>query len=396
MADVVVVGAGIVGLATARALSLRHPGATVMVVDKEPGVGRHQTGHNSGVLHSGIYYAPGSLKARLSVEGRRRMVEWCAERGVPVEMTGKVVVAVDEGETAPLEEIRRRAAANGVEGVEWLDGAELRSIEPHAAGVAALFVPVTGVVDFSAVATAMAAELAGRGVEVRTEAGLAGAERRAEGLRLRLSDGSQVIAGRVVACPGLQADRVARLLGLEPSVRIVPFRGEYWRLLRPDLVRSLIYPVPDPRFPFLGVHFTRRIDGTVEAGPNAVPALAREGYRWSTVRGADLADLARTPGLRKLAARYWRTAAGEVARSLAPPLLLQAARRLVPAVRPGDLVRAGSGVRAQAVAPDGKLVDDFAIVSDERVVAVLNAPSPAATASLAIGDEIAARVEGWQ
>lgn len=396
MADVVVVGAGIVGLATARALSLRRPGATVMVVEKEPGVGRHQTGHNSGVLHSGIYYAPGSLKARLSVEGRRRMVEWCAERGVPVEMTGKLVVAVDETETVPLEEIRRRAAANGVEGVEWLDGAGLRSIEPHAAGVAALFVPVTGVVDFSAVSTAMAAELAGRGVAVRTGAGLVGAERRAEGLALRLSDGSQVTAGRVVACPGLQADRVARLLGLEPPVRIVPFRGEYWRLLRTDLVRSLIYPVPDPRFPFLGVHFTRRIDGTVEAGPNAVPALAREGYRWSTVRGADLADLARTPGLRKLATRYWRTAAGEVARSLAPPLLLRAARRLVPAIRPGDLVRAGSGVRAQAVAPDGKLVDDFAIVSDERVVAVLNAPSPAATASLAIGEEIAARVEGWE
>lgn len=393
-ADVVVVGAGIVGLATARALSVRHPDAAVVVVEKEPAVGRHQTGHNSGVLHSGIYYAPGSLKARLAVEGRRRMVEWCAEHGVPVAITGKLVVAVDGSEVAPLEEIRRRAGANGVEGVEMLDGAGLRSIEPHAAGVAALWVPATGVVDFSRVAATMAAELAGAGVAVRTGVGLTGAVRRPGEVVLELSDGTALAAGRVIACPGLQADRVARTLGLDPPVRIVPFRGEYWKLLRPDLVRGLIYPVPDPRFPFLGVHFTRRIDGMVEAGPNAVPAFAREGYRWTTVSRADLVELGRTPGLGALAGRYWRTAAGEVARSLIPPLLLRAARRLVPAIRPGDLVRAGAGVRAQAVAPDGKLVDDFAIVSDDRVVAVLNAPSPAATASLAIAEEIVARVAG--
>lgn len=388
--DVAVIGAGIVGLATAAELAAR--GAQVVVVEKEPEPGRHQTGHNSGVLHTGVYYRPGSEKARLCVEGRRRMLELCAEEGIPTQIGGKVIVAVDEGELERLDELHRRAVANGVEGVTRIGPAELRELEPHARGVAALHVPGAGTVDFRRVAEVLRSRVEGAGGEVSLGEGLVAAERRMGSVRLRLSSGRKLDAALVVACAGLHSDRVARLLGLHPGVRIVPFRGEYWHLRRPELVRSLIYPVPDPAFPFLGVHFTRQLDGEVEVGPNAVPAFAREGYSWGTVNPADLAELLRTPGLSRLVRRYWRTGAAEIARSLLPPLLLRAARRLLPAIRRGDLVRAGAGVRAQALAADGTLVDDFAFAEDDQVVAVLNAPSPAATASLAIARVIADRV----
>jgi L-2-hydroxyglutarate oxidase len=388
--DVVVIGGGIVGLATGLALVSR--GAAVTVVEKEPQVGLHQTGHNSGVIHTGIYYRPGSLKARLCVEGRERLIGFCADQGIPTSISGKVVVATRPEEMGALAELARRAEANGVKGVIQIDAGQLRLIEPEAAGIAALHVPGAGTVDFGLVATGMARRLGQAGAEVRTGSGVVAAQRTGGRWRLRLADSAIIETDSVVACAGLQSDRVAGLLGLRPEVRIVPFRGEYWFLRRPELVRSLIYPVPDPRFPFLGVHFTRRVDGRVEVGPNAVIAFAREGYSWGRIVPAELGATLATPGLGKLALRYWRTGFGEMARSLIPPLLTRAARALVPAVRAGDLVRGGAGVRAQALAADGTLVDDFALAEGEGVVAVLNAPSPAATASLAIGDEIAARV----
>lgn len=389
--DVTVIGAGIVGLATALALS--EQGIRVLVVEKEPEPGRHQTGHNSGVIHTGVYYRPGSEKARLCVEGRRRMLAFCEEEQIPVAVTGKVIVAVEDAELDRLAELERRAKANGVE-VERIDPDRLRELEPYARGVAALHLPGAGTVDFRRVAGALGRRLESRGVEIRLGDRVVGSTAKSRSVELRLASGEVVTTGGVVACAGLQSDRVARILGLEPPVRIVPFRGEYWHLRRPELVRSLIYPVPDPAFPFLGVHFTRKVDGAVEVGPNAVPAFAREGYSWSRVSPAELLEILGTPGLVRLARRYWRTGLAEIGRSLVPPLLLRAARRLLPALMPGDLVRAGAGVRAQALAPDGTLVDDFVFAQDDRVVAVLNAPSPAATASLAIGEEIARRVAG--
>lgn len=388
--DVIVIGAGVVGLATALALTAR--GAKVTVLDKEPRVASHQTGHNSGVIHTGIYYKPGSFKARLCVEGRRRLLEFCNEEAIPTLLSGKVVVATREEELGALAELHRRAEANGVEAVTRIALEELRELEPQATGIAALHVPGAGTVDFKQVATRMATRLEESGGIVRTGAPVVAARRHGQTWKLRLESTEIVEAPRVISCAGLQSDRVARLLGLSPEVRIVPFRGEYWHLRRPELVRSLIYPVPDPRFPFLGVHFTKGIDGTVEVGPNAVLAFAREGYSWAKVNGSELKEIITTPGLGVLARRYWRTGGGEVARSLLPFLLVKAARSLVPAVRREDLVRAGAGVRAQALSPDGSLVDDFAFAEGDGVLAVLNAPSPAATASLAIGTEIADRM----
>jgi L-2-hydroxyglutarate oxidase LhgO len=390
--DVVVVGSGIVGLATAQTLSER--GARVVVVDKEERIATHQTGHNSGVIHTGIYYRPGSDKARLCVEGRRRLLALCAEEDIPVSLSGKVVVATNGSELPALGELHRRADANGVENVSRIGPSELRELEPHATGLAALHVPGAGTTDFRRVAAALRRRLEARGSEVWTGAGLTAAIRRDGAWKLTLGGAGSIATPLVVACAGLQSDRVATLLGLQPGVRIVPFRGEYWHLRRVELVRSLIYPVPDPRFPFLGVHFTRGIDGRVEVGPNAVLAFAREGYSWGRIVPGDLKEILTTPGLGRLARRYWKTGLGEVARSLLPPLLTRAARVLIPSIRPGDLVRAGAGVRAQALSPDGTLVDDFAFAQSDGVLAVLNAPSPAATSSLAIGEEIARRVNG--
>ncbi|HVS02164.1 MAG TPA: L-2-hydroxyglutarate oxidase [Thermoanaerobaculia bacterium] len=390
---VAVVGGGLVGLAAARAVQQRLPAARVVVLEKEAAPARHQSGRNSGVLHSGIYYRPGSLKARFARDGNRALRELCARRGLPCEVCGKVILAGDAGEAARLDELAARGAANGVAS-EPLARDQLAAREPHARGAAALLVPEAGIVDFAAVANALAEEVREAGGEVRTGATVERVGDRRGGLRLATTAGP-VEAELLLNCAGLYADRVARLAGVEPAVRIVPFRGEYYRL-RPaarQLVRHLLYPVPDPRFPFLGVHLHRGVDGEVGAGPNAVLALAREGYSWGLVDPAELAETLAWPGLWRLAARYPRLAAGEMARSLSPRLFLRSLRRLVPELSRRDLLPAPSGVRAQALGRDGTLLDDFLIAAGERSLHVLNAPSPAATSCLPIGEELARRVE---
>lgn len=390
--DVAVVGAGIVGLATALSILESGPAVRLVVLEKEARVGVHQTGHNSGVVHSGVYYRPGSQKARLCVEGVRLLRTFCDEEGLAYRPYGKLLVAVDESEVPALEEIHRRGAANGVPGLRLLDPSGIRDLEPAAAGVRGLHVQGTASVDFGTVAAALARRVEQRGGEVRTGAGVVSASI-GEELRLRTT-GGDVAARLLVNCAGLQADRVVRLLGAEPPVRIIPFRGEYYTL-RPEragLVKGMIYPVPDPRFPFLGVHFTRTVAGAVEAGPNAVLALAREGYRWRDVSPLDLGEILRYPGFWRLAGRYWRTGLAETVRSLSARAFVAGLQRLVPAVHQEDVQRAGSGVRAQAVDRRGFLVDDFVIEESDRAVHVLNAPSPAATASLAIGRQLAALI----
>lgn len=390
--DVVVVGAGIVGLATARALQRRHPRLAVAVLEKEPVVGMHQTGHSSGVLHSGLYYAPGSLKARLCVAGAAAMRAYCAEHGIPVLACGKLVVATEAAELPRLEELHRRGVANGVAGIEVLGPEEIRGREPHVAGVRALWVPGTAVVDFGAVAAALAADVAAAGGAVRTGVAVHGLARGPRGVRLETRTGP-VDARHVVACAGLQADRLAALAGAAPEPRIVPFRGDYY-VLRPErrhLVRGLVYPVPDPSFPFLGVHTTLRPDGEIWLGPNALLASGREAYARLDVRPRDLVETLRYRGFRHLARRYWRTGAVEMARGYNRRLFVAAARRLLPELRPGDVVRGPSGIRAQALAADGTLLDDFAFDEDARMLHVRNAPSPGATSALAIGEAVAER-----
>jgi len=387
--DVVVVGGGIVGLATAFQLLRQRPGAAVLVLEKEDSVGFHQTGHNSGVLHSGIYYKPGSLKARIAVRGCASMVRFCEEHGVPFELSGKVIVATSEEERPRLQALLERGKENGVAGLRAISPEELREIEPNARGVGALHSASTGIVSFRAVAEAMASAIETAGGHVRTRARLLGFGRERDAVRLHTEAGD-LLAKRVVTASGLHADRVAALSGAEPSVRIVPFRGEYYRL-RPGsrgLVRGLIYPVPDPRFPFLGVHFTRRIDGEVEAGPNAVLAFAREGYRKTDVRARDLWDMVRFPGTFRMARKHWRIGLGEYYRSFSKSAFVRKLQKLVPELTEADLEAGGSGVRGMALERDGNLVDDFRIVESGGFVHVLNAPSPAATSALAIADHI--------
>lgn len=382
------VGAGIVGLATARALQRAHPGIDVVVADKEPEVGRHQTGRNSGVVHSGVYYRPGSLKARMVATGRRELLDLCDERGLDAEVCGKLVVATRADEVPMLDEIVRRADGNGV-AIERLGPGGIHDVEPHVAGVAALRVPSAAIVDFGTVARALAEEVGRRGV-VRLSAPVDRLRERDGAVEADVA-GETLRVGAAVNCAGLHADVLAARSGHRSDVRIVPFRGEYHELVpaRRHLVRALVYPVPDPRFPFLGVHLTRMVDGSVHAGPNAVLALSREGYRWRDVDVREVRSLVGAPALRHLARRHWRPGAGEVLRSIGAPLLVRAVQRLVPEVRGRDLVRAGAGVRAQACRPDGTLVDDFVVERHGRIIHVLNAPSPAATASLAIGRHIA-------
>lgn len=391
--DVAVAGGGIVGCATALALLEAHPGLRLVLLEKEERLAAHQTGHNSGVIHAGLYYRPGSLKARNCTLGREALYAFCAEHAIPHERCGKVVVAVDERELPALDELERRGRANGLDGLERLDAAQVRVREPHAAAVAGLFVPQTGIVDYTRVTEVMGELVRRRGGEIRFSTQLHQAQGGADEVRLTTSVG-EVRARILVNCTGLHCDRVARRCGVEPGVRIVPFRGEYY-LVRPerrDLVRNLIYPVPDPTLPFLGVHFTRMIDGSLEAGPNAVLAWKREGYRWSDISPTDLLDTLVFPGFWRLAGRFWKIGAGEYRRSFSKRIFVNSLRRLVPEVGMPDVARGGAGVRAQAVDRDGKLVDDFRIVATERMVHVLNAPSPAATASLSIGKTIAGEV----
>ncbi|MFE9409466.1 L-2-hydroxyglutarate oxidase [Streptomyces sp. NPDC006704] len=386
--DVLVVGGGIVGLSTAYALTREAPGTRVTVLEKEPGPARHQTGRNSGVIHSGIYYRPGSLKARFAVRGAAEMVEFCARYGIAHEVTGKLIVATERAELPRLHALVQRGRENGIP-VRELGPPQIAEYEPEVTGLAAIHVGTTGVCDYGAVAARLA-ELSG--AEVRYGAEVVRVDRRAPlGVAVRTADGTVLRARALVNCAGLHSDRVARLAGDDPGVRIVPFRGEYYELARPGLVKGLVYPVPDPAFPFLGVHLTRGVDGSVHVGPNAVPAAAREGYDWRTVRPRELAGTLAWPGSWRIARRHWRYGAGELRRSWSKRAFTDAVRRLLPSVTEADLRPAPAGVRAQAVLRDGTLVDDFLIRQAPRTVHVLNAPSPAATASLPIGREVASR-----
>ncbi len=391
-ADVVCIGAGIIGLATARSLARRFPGIAIRVVEAEPRPAVHQTGHNSGVIHSGLYYKPGSLKAKNCVTGRKRLIAFCERRGVPHEICGKLVIATEPGQVAQLDELERRGRANGLAGLERLPPERIAEFEPHAVGVDALWVPETGIVDYRAVAEAYADELADAGVRLRLSTRVTGLSPRGAAVRIRTTDGD-FEAGQAINCAGLQSDRVARMAGLDPDVRIVPFRGEYFDIApeRRHLLRGLIYPVPDPRFPFLGVHLTRRVDGSVEAGPNAVLALRREGYQRGSFDLRDTASSLSWPGFWKMSLRYWKVGLAEMARSGSRARFSRDLRRFVPSLRDEDLMPGGAGIRAQALDRRGNLVDDFAIETSPRMLHVLNAPSPGATASLAIGDTLAER-----
>ena len=387
--DIAIVGGGIVGLATARALTERAPGARLVILEKEDHIGAHQTGHNSGVIHSGIYYKPGSYKARLTVEGKNLMYAFCEQHGIKVERCGKIIVATTEKELPRLQMIYERGQANGVP-CEVVDRDRLRELEPHANALQAVHSPSTGIIDYKEVLAAMMGELVARGVVLETSAGVKQIARTRDGLAL-VTPRVMVQAGHLVNCAGLHSDRVARLAGATPEVQIIPFRGEYY-MIRPErrhLVRTLIYPVPDPEFPFLGVHLTNTIHGELEAGPNAVFAFAREGYAWDRVNLGDLGETLRYPGFWAMARRYWKMGTFEMYRSLSKRAFVQALQRLVPDLQAEDLEGGGAGVRAQAVSPDGSLVDDFRIVAERDAIHVLNAPSPAATASLAIGRHIA-------
>lgn len=387
-----VVGAGIIGLAVARELTAR--GATVTVLDKEDRVAAHQTGHNSGVAHAGLYYQPGSLKARLCRRGIGLLEKFCAEHELPYDECGKLVIARTPAELAPLREIQRRATENGVPGLRMLSGPDaLREIEPYATGIAALHSPHTAIVDFAAVARALATDVEAAGGEVRL--GFEVVRIAPTSSEVLVSSPSGTLAfDRLVVCAGLHSDRVARLAGDSPGPAIVPFRGEYYRLVpaRTSLVKGLIYPVPDPRYPFLGVHFTRRVDGGVDLGPNAVLATAREGYRRGDLSLSDLRETLAWPGFRRLAARHWRMGLKELYGSFSKRAFVAAARTFVPELTMADVVPAPAGVRAQAVDPDGSLVDDFRIGRIGNVVTIRNAPSPGATSALAIAEHITAQL----
>jgi L-2-hydroxyglutarate oxidase len=392
--DVAVVGAGILGLAVARELHARHPGLGVRVLEKEDGVGRHQTGHNSGVVHAGIYYAPGSLKARLCVEGARDLYEYCERRGIAHERCGKVIVALRESELPGLDELERRGRANGVPGLRRVDGAGLRELEPHARGVAALHSPATGIADFGAVAGQLARDLEEDGVAVHTGCAIESAEPTAGRIALRHSRG-QTRARHAIFCAGLWSDRLAVAAGGSPDPRIVPFRGGYLRLRpeRRELVRSLIYPVADPSLPFLGVHLTRHADGEVLIGPTALMAGARDAYRLGRLRPRDLGATLAWPGTWRLMRRFWRTGLTELRHAASRRALVAAAAEFVPGLTTDDVLDGPAGVRAQALGRDGRLVDDFVFSQTERALHVRNAPSPGATSSFAIARLVADRAE---
>jgi len=385
----IIIGGGVVGLGVAMSITRRFPGVRLLLLEKEGGVARHQSGHNSGVIHSGVYYKPGSLKARLCVAGSRAMIEFCREHHIAHEVCGKIIVATEAEELPRLEQLRQRGEANGLAGLRLIGPEQLREIEPHATGLQALVVPSTGITDYAAVGRKYSELIAARGATILTSARVSGIRRLSEEIVVETSRGA-FSTNALINCAGLFSDRISRMAGDTPDVMIVPFRGEYYDLVpeRASLVRSLIYPVPDPRFPFLGVHFTRRIGGSVDAGPNAVLALAREGYRHSDISVRDLAQSLAFPGFWRMARRHWRSGMDEFRRSLSKAAFVRALQRLVPDLNESDLVPGGAGVRAQALKPDGSLVDDFQFVPSDRMLHVLNVPSPAATASLAIGEEI--------
>lgn len=391
--DVVIVGGGIIGLATAWQLTEHSPQTRVILLEKEDRLASHQTGRNSGVIHSGIYYKPGSLRARNCREGKQALEKFCSEYGVAWEQTGKVIVATQESQLPALEVIYERGQQNGVT-CEVIDADRLHELEPHTAGIRAIHVPESGIVDYPGMCQKLAELLKDRGVEIRMSSRVTGIRQTTDQVEVLCGEES-LMATQLVNCTGLHSDRVARMSGQQMQERIVPFRGEYFTLTEEatHLCRTLIYPVPDPRFPFLGVHFTRMIEGGVECGPNAVLALAREGYRWRDVNLRDLAESLTYPGFLRLALKYWQTGLGEVWRSLSKAAFVRALQQLVPEIRSEHLVAAPAGVRAQALAPSGDLVDDFLVLRNERVLNVCNAPSPAATASLNIGRHIVEQLD---
>jgi L-2-hydroxyglutarate oxidase len=389
-ADFIVIGGGIVGLSTAMALSSSHPGAEITLLEKESVLASHQTGRNSGVIHSGAYYLPGSLKAQYATTGSQEIYRFAADHALPVEQCGKIIVAVDDSELGQLAKIEQRARDNGLE-VSRLSPAQIAEREPNVRAVAALLVPITGIIDYTAVSHQYRSLAVAGGAQVRTNAQVVAIREERGAVVVELQGGESLRTRVLVNCAGLQSDRIAAMAGIDPPARILPFRGEYFELSpeRRGLVKHLVYPVPDPSFPFLGVHFTRGIDGGVHAGPNAVLALRREGYRTFDFDTHDLGEVLRYPGFWQLARQHWKTGAGEYLRSMSKRAFVHRLRRLVPDLRVADLVTTPAGVRAQAVLPDGSLVDDFLIVEGERSVHVLNAPSPAATASLPIGRHVA-------
>jgi len=386
---VIIIGGGVVGLAVGLEITRRFPHLRLLVLEKEDGVARHQSGHNSGVIHSGVYYKPGSLKARLCVSGAAAMVEFCREHGIPHQVCGKVIVATSADELPRLESLRQRGEANGLTGLHLIGPEELREIEPHARGLQALVVPRTGITDYALVCEKYAELISAAGGTVLTSARATSIRRLADEIVIETPRGA-FSTSALINCAGLHSDRISRMAGDDPGVMIVPFRGEYYDLRpeRASLVKALIYPVPDPRFPFLGVHFTRRISGKVDAGPNAVLALAREGYRHTDINLRDLASSIVFPGFWRMARQHWRNGLDEWRRSLSKPAFVRALQRMLPEVTDSDLVPGGSGVRAQALKPDGALVDDFQFVPSGKVLHVLNVPSPAATASLTISKAI--------
>jgi L-2-hydroxyglutarate oxidase len=388
--DIAIVGGGIVGLATALALTEKQNGRSLLLIEAEPTFAAHQTGHNSGVIHSGLYYKPGSSKARNCAEGRQAMYRFCNDYGIPHDACGKIVVATSEDEIPALENLYERGIANGLSDLRRLQGEELKEYEPHVAGVAGLHVRQTGIVDYVQVAQKFAQLAAERGGDIRKDHRLTGVQ--IDGGEIILETQQEEIrAKHLINCAGLQSDRVARMCGQRPAVKIIPFRGDYYELVdsKTDLVKNLIYPVPDPRYPFLGVHFTRMIGGGVEAGPNAVLALAREGYGKYSVSLSDTIETIGFAGFWRLILQHWKMGLGEVARSLSKRAFVSSLRRLVPELGMADVKAAGSGIRAQAVQRNGAMVDDFCIEQTERMIHVLNAPSPAATASISIGKTIA-------
>lgn len=389
--DTIVVGAGIIGLAVAREVLARRPGRRLLVLEREAQPARHQSGHNSGVIHAGVYYAPGSLKARLCVDGAARMYDFCEQRGIPLQRIGKLIIALDEGEVPALEELGRRANANGVAGMRRLDADGLREVEPHAIGVAALHSPNTGIVDFALVCAHLADDVRAGGGELRFDRQVTSVDAGGRTIRLGCAGGDEVQGARAIFCAGLWSDRLAVLAGADADPRIVPFRGNYLRLTprKRDLVRTLIYPVPDPRLPFLGVHLTPRIDGEVLLGPSALLVGARDGYELRTLRAADILDTVTWPGTWRMMARWWRTGIDELRLASSRAAFAAEASRYVPGIRGEDLLPAFGGVRAQAVGRDGRLLDDFLLSATPRAIHVRNAPSPAATSSLALAGRIA-------
>ena len=393
--DIVIVGGGIVGLATARDLLMRRPGQRVAILEKESAIGQHQTGHNSGVIHAGVYYAPGSLKARLCTEGRLKTYEYCEEKGIPYEKCGKLIVAIEPEELPRLETLWERAQANGVPGIRLVGPEEIREIEPHSAGIKGIFSPETGIVDWSKVAASYAEDVTALGGEILTNYEVNGIRRKNDWVLLKTTFDEIIPTRYLITCAGLQSDRVAAMSGADKSPQIVPFRGDYMKL-KPEkayLTKGMIYPVPDPRYPFLGVHFTKRHDGEVWLGPNAVYAFARHGYGKLDFSVRDNLENVLFPGFWKMVGQHWKMGVDEMVRDFSKKLFVETCKKYVPEVTEDDCVPGPSAVRAQALGSDGALVDDFIVQTSDRIFHVRNAPSPAATSSMAIGRAIADRAE---